>query len=185
MTAKIQPIPTIRRDLERCLAGAAMAILSALVSFSATGSDEKDSRACALDVPYQAEIQVSNLVSAEGNIRVQIYNDNPDDWLAKGRKLVRVDVPVDPEGYENQRVCVPVPDAGTYAFVVLHDKNANGKADIFTEGFGFSNNPKLGLSKPDHGAVITRVDKNYIVLPIDVKYVFGTNKEKRSKRRRR
>lgn len=44
-------------------------------------------------------------------------------------------------------------NAGTYAVVVIHDENKNKKMDrnflgIPKEGFGFSNNPKVGLSAP-------------------------------------
>lgn len=43
--------------------------------------------------------------------------------------------------------------AGQYAVVVLHDENENKKLDrnfltIPKEGFGFANNPKVGLSAP-------------------------------------
>ena len=32
---------------------------------------------------------------------------------------------------------------------MLHDRNASGKLDPFSDGYGFPNNPKLGMSKPD------------------------------------
>ena len=42
--------------------------------------------------------------------------------------------------------------AGTYAVLVLHDENANGKMDkmlgIPKEGFGFSGNPKIRMGPP-------------------------------------
>lgn len=46
-------------------------------------------------------------------------------------------------------------NAGTYALVVIHDENKNKKMDknflgIPKEGFGFSNNPKVGLSAPSY-----------------------------------
>src|SRR3546814_4213445 len=46
-------------------------------------------------------------------------------------------------------VCVPLPGPGTYALVVLHDRDANGKLSVWSDGVGFSRNPRLGLSKPD------------------------------------
>ena len=91
-------------------------------------------------------VKVEKLQGTEGNLRVQIYGDNPDDFLEKGKKLVRIDVPID---HTIMRVCVPLPGLGNYAMLVLHDRNANGKADFLTEGFGFSNNPKLVLAPPD------------------------------------
>ena len=41
---------------------------------------------------------------------------------------------------------------GTYAVLVMHDENANGKLDtmlgIPKEGFGFSGNPKIRMGPP-------------------------------------
>ncbi|MBI1308171.1 MAG: DUF2141 domain-containing protein [Bacteroidetes bacterium] len=42
---------------------------------------------------------------------------------------------------------------GTYAVAILHDENDNGKMDknffgLPEEGFGFSNNPTIGMSAP-------------------------------------
>jgi len=41
---------------------------------------------------------------------------------------------------------------GTYALLVVHDENANGKLDMMMgiprEGFGFSNNPKIHMRAP-------------------------------------
>lgn len=46
---------------------------------------------------------------------------------------------------------------GTYAVLVLHDENANGKMDkmlgIPREGFGFSGNPRIRMGPPKAHAV--------------------------------
>ncbi len=139
---------------------------------------------CDSESTHHAAVTVNNISGPEGNIRVQIYSDDPGEWLEKGKKLVRVDTPATANKGGSQEICVPVPGAGTFAFVVMHDKNANGKADIFSEGFGFSNNPDLGLSKPDHEDVIVSVNTEVTKLSIDLKYVFGGPKKKRSGRRR-
>ena len=52
-------------------------------------------------------------------------------------------------------VTLEAPGAGTYAIVIYHDENANTDMDTTfigypTEGFGFSNNPKLFLAPPSH-----------------------------------
>ena len=127
-------------------------------------------------------VHVENIRSVEGNIRVQAYSDNPDEFLAKGTKLLRVDTPVKDEG--NQSVCVHVPGPGTYAFVVMHDRNANGKADFFSEGFGFTNNPKLGLGPPDAEEVMFTVPEGVTKTTIRLKYILGGDEEKKEKRRK-
>lgn len=127
-------------------------------------------------------VMVDNIHSEEGQIRVQVYGDNPDEFLAKGAKLVRVDTPVDIDGTE---VCVPLPGPGEFALVVMHDRNKNGRADFLTEGFGFSNNPKLGLGQPDYDEVSFRVGPGVTKMDISLLYVFDFEEKKQKRRRRR
>ncbi len=128
------------------------------------------------------EVSVIGLQTLEGRVRAQIYSSDPDEFLEKGMKLVRVDMPID--GEEEPRLCVPLPTPGTYALVVLHDKNANGKADIFSEGFGFSNNPKLSLGPPDADEVMFTALAGVSKHDITLTYVFGGDEEKKEKRRK-
>lgn len=128
-------------------------------------------------------VTVTGLTNDEGNVRVQVYSDKPDEFLASGKKVTRVDVPTNGDGTQ---VCVPLPQPGKYAVAVMHDRNANGRADIFSEGFGFSNNPKLVLGPPDHEEVVTMADEGVTELDISLTYVFqlGEDKRKQHKRRR-
>lgn len=53
--------------------------------------------------------------------------------------------------------------AGRYAIAVLHDENSNHKLDrnLFgwpKEGFGFSNNPKVGLSAPSFNTAAMQIN---------------------------
>jgi len=131
-------------------------------------------------------VEVRNIKSKEGNLRAQIYSSDPEEFLEKGKKLVRVDVPVVLEN--EQSVCVPVPAPGVYALVIMHDKNANGKADFFSEGFGFANNPKLGFGPPDGEKVMIKIPEGVSKTSVTLKYILGSddeNKEKRRKLKRR
>ena len=128
------------------------------------------------------EVTVDNLQTTEGQMRAQIYSSNPDDFLAKGKKLVRVDVPV--ETLDGPTICVLLPAPGTYALVVMHDKNANGKADFFSEGFGFSNNPKLSLAPPDGEDVMFVAEAGVSKHIIELNYIFGGDDKKKKKRRK-
>ena len=87
-------------------------------------------------------VSVDGFKSRAGRLRVQLYGSNPGDFLAKGKKLRRIDLPVTGSGPMN--VCVAVPQPGTYAVAVRHDADANGKSG-WTDGGGFSNNPKISL----------------------------------------
>ncbi len=87
-------------------------------------------------------VNVSGFKNRAGRIRVQLYGSNPGDFLAKGKKLRRIDVPVTPSGAMS--VCVAVPRPGTYAVAVRHDADANGRSG-WNDGGGFSRNPKVSL----------------------------------------
>lgn len=128
------------------------------------------------------EVEVEGLQTTEGRVRAQVYSSDPEEFLEKGKKLVRVDMPID--GAENPTVCVPLPAPGTYALVILHDKNANGRADVFTEGFGFSNNPKLSLGPPDADEVMFNALAGVSKHTIQLSYIFGGDDENKQKRRK-
>lgn len=127
-------------------------------------------------------VDVSGISSDEGTLRVQIYSDNPDDFLVSGKKVTRVDVPTHAD---QQSVCVTFPTAGKFSMAVMHDKNANGKADIFTEGFGFSNNPKLGFGPPDHKDTLFTVKEGVKRMDVALTYYFQLENMDQKRRRRR
>ena len=130
----------------------------------------------------RALINILGLENQEGNIRVQVYSDDPEEFLENGKKLLRVDVPV---SSLDAQVCVSLPAAGTYAMVVMHDRNANGRADILTEGFGFSRNPKLMFSKPDHDEVAIVMSEGVTEIDVSLNYMFRLENKDRRRRKRR
>lgn len=132
------------------------------------------------DAP-RALVDVHGLQSTDGQIRVQIYSDNPDEFLVSGAKVTRVDVPTLKDG---QKVCVTLPKPGTYSMAVLHDKNENGRADIFTEGFGFSNNPRLLFGPPEHEETLFSVDEGVKTLEVSLTYYFQLENKDQKRRRR-
>ncbi|HEY9580254.1 MAG TPA: DUF2141 domain-containing protein [Rhizorhapis sp.] len=87
-------------------------------------------------------VEVVGLKSRTGNVRIQLYANNPGTFLEKGKWLERIQVPVTGNGPMN--VCVPVPKPGNYAVYVRHDRNGNGKSDR-SDGGGFSGNPDVSL----------------------------------------
>ena len=110
-------------------------------------------------------VNVSGFKNRVGRLRVQLYGSNPADFLSKGRKMRRIDLPVTPDG--TMRICVAVPKAGSYAIAVRHDANNNRNSD-WNDGGGFSRNPKLSLiaGKPKYAEVTIPVGNG--VKPIDV-----------------
>lgn len=113
-------------------------------------------------------VRVTGLKSGAGKVRVQAYGPGGASFLDKGKWVRRVDKPLN--GHRSVEVCVPLPRAGQYAFVVRHDANANRKSD-WNDGGGFSRNPNLSLiGKPSfaetavavpNGPAKTNVVMNY------------------------
>ena len=95
--------------------------------------------------PAVLAVRVENVRDAKGQVSLTVYPDDPDRYLEKGGKVKKVSADAEAGQVE---LCVPLDQSGGYAVVALHDRNGNGKANVWSEGFGFSNNPGLGLSKP-------------------------------------
>lgn len=127
-----------------------LAIVLAAGAVSAQPVLGADAAVCAGGGPA-ALVRVHGFKDRAGNLRVQLYTDREADFLEKGRKLRRVELPV--TAAEPMHVCVALPSPGRYTLAVLHDRDANGKLSLSSDGVGFSNNPRLGLGKPD----VTRV----------------------------
>lgn len=108
-------------------------------------------------------VTVKGFKSKTGKVRVQLYPAN-QDFLAKGKWLRRVDLPVTANAMP---VCVSVPKAGTYAVAVRHDADGNGKSG-WNDGGGFSRNPSISLMdlKPTPNEVAITVGNG--VKPVDV-----------------
>ncbi len=158
-------------------------ILCAASTVSASAFVKKNEITCEVAEGEAAVlVHVMNVRTDEGNVRVQTYGSNPEDFLEKGKWLERIDTPLKQAGLFS--VCVPVKDPGVYSVVVMHDRNANGKADFFSEGFGFSNNPKLALAPPDGEDVLMEVPAGVTEINVTLTYIFGSGDEKKEKRRK-
>jgi uncharacterized protein (DUF2141 family) len=64
---------------------------------------------------------------------------------------------------------------GTYAIVVVHDENMNGKLDtnwlgIPTEGYGFSNNSKIVFKAPSFSEASFKYDGQNLEMTINLHY---------------
>lgn len=123
-----------------------------------------DSAAC-IEGESAVLVRVAGFKARQGVLRVQVYGSNPADFLAKGKKLRRVDVPVASAG--RMDVCVGLPGPGSYAVAVRHDLDGNGKSG-WNDGGGFSRNPSLSLTrlKPSYSDVVIAVGRG--VRPVDV-----------------
>ncbi len=135
--------------------------------------------ACAADAPGPAVlVQTHGFKDRSGNVRVELYPAVDGDFLAPGSRLrsegkvfQRIDVPTPPTG--DALVCVVLPAHGAYAMSVLHDRNANSKLDVYSDGFGFPNNPRLGFKKPAVEKATFKAEGALTRLDVVLNYVSG------------
>lgn len=157
----------------RVLSFLCAAAVVALPAASAKAALGPDAAACASGANRPAVlVSVNGFKNRVGKLRVQLYGSDPDDFLATGKKLRRIDLPVTRSGAMN--VCVAVPKPGTYAIAVRHDADANGKSG-WNDGGGFSNNPKLSLLdlKPKYREVAISVGNDVKPISIVLNYRRG------------
>ena len=85
-------------------------------------------------------VNVTGFKARAGRVRVQIYNAS--NFLVKGQRIRRVDLPV---SGASMPICVALPKAGTYAIAVRHDADGDNQRRDWNDGGGFSRNPKISL----------------------------------------
>lgn len=149
--------------------GLALAWAMPALAFETLGGD---AAACAEGSRGPAfKVTVTGFKDRKGQTRVEIYPPNDEDFLASSKKLLaegksfhRVDVPTTASG--DMDICIAVPHPGSYAVVVLHDRDRNGKFGLTMDGVGFSRNPKLALAKPKVAVVSEEIGSE--VRPIQV-----------------
>ncbi len=125
----------------------------------------------------EIQVDISGIRDGGGNLRLNVYNNQPGDFLKKGKWIVRVDMPIRPGSME---VCVWVPSEGTYGLVIMHDRNANGRYNLIRDGYGISTNPRLRLRKPKYEEAAFVVGPERTELAVMMKYRFGNKKKKRA-----
>lgn len=115
-------------------------------------------------------ITVNNIEKSEGTIVADLHNDIVEDFLQWDKVVLRIRTKAQ-EG--SLSFCLPLPEPGTFAVAVYHDKNDNWKFDkgflrIPREKFGMSNNPVFGLSTPDFEEVAIMVPETGMDLDINL-----------------
>lgn len=94
---------------------------------------------------HELRITLPNVRNSEGNVRISLYSGVKEEWMAKGTKLIRFDVPAQ-EGI--MHICLPLPYApASFGVGLYHDEDADTDYDL-SEGYGFSNNAKAGFLSP-------------------------------------
>jgi len=133
------------------------------------------------------QVDVVGLKDRAGRLKLELYPANNQDFLADdnilimaGKPFSRVEVATPQDG--PVQLCIRAPHAGRYALSLLHDRNSDRKFQLSSDGIGFSNNPKLGWSKPDAGRVAVDVGDapRRISIVMNYRHGLGMRPEKTS-----
>jgi uncharacterized protein (DUF2141 family) len=158
------------------LVAATIALAAGVAAAAPAGAQEilgPDAAACRAGTPGPAAlVRVYGFKDRGGTLRVQLYGNNPDDFLAKGKKLKRIELPVTASGDMN--VCIDLPSYGEYAIAVRHDRDGNRKSG-WSDGGGFSGNPKISLTnlKPDYEDTSFTARQGVTVVDVVMNYRSG------------
>lgn len=122
--------------------------------------------------PSALQVQLTGLRSAKGMVHLCLTSSATrflkckDDGAAIARTL--------PAGKADHFDLGPV-RPGTYALLIVHDENRNGKLDMMMgiprEGFGFSNNPAMKPRPPRWEEIRFTVPAKATVQQVRVRYV--------------
>ena len=145
----------------------------ALAAFAAPAQAQlgADAGACRAGQP-SILVNIVGLNQRTGNIRVALYG-NPNTFLERGQTMRKINVPVTQSG--PMRVCIAVPRPGQYAIAVRHDVDGDNARGDWSDGGGFSRNPRLSLLhlRPSFGDVAVNVGAGTLGVNVVLNYRYG------------
>ena len=155
------------------------ALVAALAGFAAPASAQTlgDAAACAGHGPA-IRVNVLGLRDRVGEIKLELYPPNANDFLRDDRDLIREGkffrrVRVNTPQSGAVQVCIAVPQPGRYALLVTHNRDGRNKFSIWNDGAGFPSNQRLGRSRPAVDQALINVPAGVITTNITVQYLRG------------
>ncbi|TNE63590.1 MAG: DUF2141 domain-containing protein [Alphaproteobacteria bacterium] len=160
-------------------------IALALLAVSSQGS--ATDTGCIEKADQWLEVQVEGLIDTRGEVVVELHPDIEGDYLDILVDRIRV-----PTSNASRALCLPIPKAGSYIVVVLHDRDSDKRLDIINDGFGFSQNPTIKMGRPNRAetAFAAKPGRNAMVIVLNYLQGFGArpldqeNKKQIEQRRR-
>ena len=117
-------------------------------------------------------LTVSGLKRQTGVINIWVYGSNAKDFLARDKRILRLQFPVPSNG--SMEACIALPGPGRYAIAAHHDMESNDKRDM-SDGLGFSGNPRLSVLrlKPTYAQTSFVVGRTTRQVNLVMLYRFG------------
>ena len=118
-------------------------------------------------------VKVLNIKNSTGTVACALFESPvgfPDEYLRFATNIMVIKIRATRARCDFEDIA-----PGTYAVVVVHDENMNGKLDtnrwgLPTEGYGFSNDVRALLGSPSFSAASFRYNGNNLDLTISLRY---------------
>ncbi|HEU0043037.1 DUF2141 domain-containing protein [Sphingomonas sp.] len=156
----------------RLIALALFAGLPATASAQVLGED-----ACVGGAPAIL-VQVVGLKGRRGELKLELYPANEQDFLRDDRDLLRegklfrrIRVPTPTAG--DVRLCMRVPRPGRYALLFTHNRDGKNKFNFWVDGAGFASAQKLGRKRPRLHQAIVDVPAGVQRITVRAQYLRG------------
>lgn len=156
----------------------ASVMLAAPAAASAQAPIGSDAQACMTGVGPAVQVNVLGLKDRHGNLKLELYPGNQDDFLKDDRDLRkegkffrRVLVPTPQSG--SVTMCISAPKPGRYALLFTHDRDGKNKFNFWTDGAGFPSNITLGRSRPKLAMAVIDLGPGVTTTTIHAQYLRG------------
>jgi uncharacterized protein (DUF2141 family) len=123
-------------------------------------------------------VELKGLKDRRGLVRIELYSDRADEFLVddtilerKGAVFRRVEAIPPPAG--PVLLCIKAPGPGRYSMSAIHSRSGRRKFNVWNDGVGFPNDPKLGVSKPQVEVAIFELQDGVHRLSIMLNYMRG------------
>lgn len=122
--------------------------------------------------------EIRGLKDRAGSLRMELYPANSKDFLADDRELIAAGKPfrrvvesVSANG--DMHLCMRVPSPGTYALVVIHDRDSKRAFNFWHDGIGVPSNPLALHGRPSVAQATVEVGSGIRRIPIVMEYLHG------------
>jgi uncharacterized protein (DUF2141 family) len=124
------------------------------------------------------QASIAGLKDRKGNLKLELYPANEDDWLKDDRDLVREGklfrrIQVATPAVGPVQLCIRAPQPGRYALLFTHDRDGKNKFDVWGDGMGVPSNVRVGRARPKYAQALIQVGPAGTSVSIRAQYLKG------------